>query len=124
MNLDYLVNGKEIENKEDITGVENIQKTVLDKVDIILLIVMLLTIGLFIGTFVYSILNPILYNSSYSFVWWYVRIWLSSGTFFRFLVLLSIVRFVISLVKFLRGENTTNNDNKNPHMMFYCWNGE
>ncbi len=102
VNLDYLVNGKEIENKEDITGSENIQKTVLDKVDIILLIVMLLSIGLFIGTFIYSILNPILYNSSYSFVWWYVRIWVSSGTFFRFLVLLSIVGFVISLVKFLR----------------------
>ncbi len=44
MNLDCLVNGKEIENRENITGSENIQKPVLDKVDIILLIVMLLYI--------------------------------------------------------------------------------
>lgn len=102
MNLDYLVNGKEMENKENIIELENIQKAVLDKVDIILLIIMLVSIGLFIVTFIYFVLNPILYNSSYSFVWWYVRIWVSSGTFFRFLVLLSIVGFVISLIKFLR----------------------
>ena len=55
MNLDYLVNGKEMENKENITELENIQKAVLDKVDIILLIIMLVSIGLFIGTFIYSV---------------------------------------------------------------------
>lgn len=99
VNLDYLVNGNEMQTK-DVE--KNYSQSVLDKVDIVLLVLLLLSIGLFIGTFIYSVLNPVLYNQSYSFIWWYVRFWVSSGTFFRFLVLLSIVGFVISLIIFLR----------------------
>ncbi len=97
--LDYLVNGTDIISEETK---DNASSSVLDKVDIVLLILLLLSIGLFIGTFIYSILNPILYNQSYSFIWWYVRIWVSSGTFFRLLVLLSIGGTVTSLIVFLR----------------------
>lgn len=99
VNLDYLVNGNEMQTK-DVE--KNYSQSVLDKVDIVLLVLLLLSIGLFIGTFIYSVLNPVLYNQSYSFIWWYVRFWVSSETFFRFLALLSIVGFVISLIIFLR----------------------
>lgn len=97
--LDYLVNGTDIISEE---AKDNTSRAVIDKVDIILLILLLLSIGLFIGTFIYSVLNPILYNQSYSFIWWYVRIWVSTGTFFRLLVLLSIGGTVTSLIVFLR----------------------
>lgn len=97
--LDYLVNGTDIISEE---AKDNTSRAVIDKVDIILIILLLLSIGLFIGTFIYSVLNPILYNQSYSFIWWYVRIWVSSGTFFRLLVLLSIGGTVASLIVLLR----------------------
>lgn len=65
--LDYLVNGTDTISEE---AKDNTSRAVIDKVDIILFILLLLSIGLFIGTFIYSILNPILYNQSYSFIWW------------------------------------------------------
>lgn len=103
VSLDYLINGIEFnQNKNEKSG----NYRALDRVDILILILLILSISLFIGTFIYSLINPMYYNQSISFIWWYVRIWVSAGTFFRILVLISIIGMFITTKKFLkRGKN-------------------
>lgn len=101
VSLDYLLLGKEKEEKEKTES-----KNTLTKTDIVLLITFLLSVALFIGLFIYSLLNPMVYNQTKSFIWWYVRIWVSTGTLFRLLVLLSVVGIVTSLILFLKKRKT------------------
>ncbi len=101
VSLDYLLLGKEKEEREKTES-----KNTLTKTDIVLLITFLLSVALFIGLFIYSLLNPMVYNQTKSFIWWYVRIWVSTGTLFRLLVLLSVVGIVTSLILFLKKRKT------------------
>jgi transcriptional regulator with XRE-family HTH domain len=105
VSLDYLITGIEFnQNKNEKSS--NYNYRALDREDILILILLILSIALFVGTFIYSLINPMYYNQSISFVWWYVRIWVSAGTFFRILVLISIIGIVITTKKFLkRGKN-------------------
>lgn len=108
VDLDYLIAGKVDEEKaeEVIHGNEKetiiIKDHLLDKKDIILLITFIISIVAFIGLFIYALLNPLYWNQKYSFIWWYVRFWVSSGTWFRILAFLSIIGIVSSLFVFLR----------------------
>ncbi len=101
VSLDFLLLGKEKEEREKTES-----KNTLTKTDIVLLITFLLSVALFIGLFIYSLLNPMVYNQTKSFIWWYVRIWVSTGTLFRLLVLLSVVGIVTSLILFLKKRKT------------------
>lgn len=110
VDLDYLITGKVdvdrkksediIREKETIVIKEN--NHLLDKTDIVLLIVLITSIIAFVGLFVYALLNPLYWNQMYSFVWWYVRFNVSSGTWFRLLVLISVIGIISSLLMFLR----------------------
>lgn len=109
VDLDYLIRGKDSEEvksgnilreKEMIIIKE--KDNLLDRKDIILLITLITSTAVFIGLFIYALLNPLYYDQKTSFVWWYVRIWISDGTWFRLLVLISIFGIVFSLHTFLK----------------------
>ncbi|MBE5733178.1 MAG: helix-turn-helix domain-containing protein [Clostridiales bacterium] len=108
VDLDYLITGKVAEEKaeEVIREKETIiikeKEHLLDKKDIILLITLITSTVAFIGLFIYALLNPLYWNQKYSFVWWYVRFWVSSGTWFRILALILTIGIVSSLLVFLR----------------------
>ncbi|MDE6442588.1 MAG: helix-turn-helix domain-containing protein [Clostridia bacterium] len=114
--LDYLITGQSVNvetPKEVVREKETIiireKNHLLDKKDIILLIAFITSIAIFIGLFIYALLNPLYYNQTYSFIWWYVRFWVSSGTWFRILVFISIICIVTSLIIFLKRRRTVKN---------------
>ena len=88
VDLDYLITGKVTEEKaeETIREKETIiikeKDRLFDKKDIILLITFITSTVAFIGLFIYALLNPLYWNQRYSFLWWYIRFWVSSGTCF------------------------------------------
>lgn len=109
VDLDYLIRGKDSEEvksgnilREKETIIIKEKDNLLDRKDIILLITLITSTAVFIGLFIYALLNPLYYDQKTSFVWWYVRIWISDGTWFRLLVLISIFGIVFSLNTFLK----------------------
>ena len=109
VDLDYLITGKvaEEEKAEEVirekeTIIIKEKDHLLDKKDIILLITFITSTVVFIGLFIYALLNPLYWNQKYSFLWWYIRFWVSSGTWFRILALISTIGIVSSLLVFLR----------------------
>lgn len=108
VDLDYLITGKVTEEKSEETIGEKAtiiikeKDNLLDKKDIILLITFIISTVAFIGLFIYALLNPLYWNQKYSFLWWYIRFWVSSGTWFRILVLISTFGIVFSLLVFLK----------------------
>lgn len=112
VDLDYLIAGKVAEAKAEEVIRENEKETIiikdhlLDKKDVILLITFITSVVAFIGLFIYALVNPLYWNQKYSFIWWYIRFWVSGGTWFRILAFLSIIGIVSSLLVFLkRGKN-------------------
>lgn len=109
VDLDYLIRGKDSEEvksgnilREKETIIIKEKDNLLDRKDIILLITLITSTAVFIGLFIYALLNPLYYDQKTSFVWWYVRIWISDGTWFRLLVLISIFGIIFSLNTFLK----------------------
>ena len=109
VDLDYLIRGKASEEvksgnilREKETIIIKEKDNLLDRKDIILLITLITSTAVFIGLFIYALLNPLYYDQKTSFVWWYVRIWISDGTWFRLMVLISAFGIVFSLNTFLR----------------------
>lgn len=109
VDLDYLIRGKASEEvkygnilREKETIIIKEKDNLLDRKDIILLITLITSTAVFIGLFIYALLNPLYYDQKTSFVWWYVRIWISDGTWFRLMVLISIFGIVFSLNTFLK----------------------
>lgn len=109
VDLDYLIRGKASEEvkpdnvvREKETLIIKEKDNLLDRKDIILLITLITSTAVFIGLFIYALLNPLYYDQKTSFVWWYVRIWISDGTWFRLMVLISIFGIVFSLNTFLK----------------------
>lgn len=109
VDLDYLIRGKASEEvkpdnvvHEKETIIIKEKDNLLDRKDIILLITLITSTAVFIGLFIYALLNPLYYDQKTSFVWWYVRIWISDGTWFRLMVLISIFGIVFSLRTFLK----------------------
>lgn len=109
VDLDYLIRGKASEEvkpdnvvREKETLIIKEKDNLLDKKDIILLITLITSTAVFIGLFIYALLNPLYYDQKTSFVWWYVRIWISDGTWFRLMVLISAFGIVFSLNTFLK----------------------
>ncbi len=105
VDLNYLIVGQTTP-KEPIENPIIIKEkdTVLNKIEIVYLLVLIVSALCFIGLFIYALLNPLYWNQSYSFIWWYVRFWVSSGTWFRILNLITIFGIVWSLVKFLKSK--------------------
>lgn len=109
VDLDYLIRGKASEElkpgnvvREKETIIIKEKDNLLDRKDIILLITLITSTTVFIGLFIYALLNPLYYDQKTSFVWWYVRIWISDGTWFRLMVLISAFGIVFSLRTFLK----------------------
>ena len=109
VDLDYLIRGKASEElkpgnvvREKETIIIKEKDNLLDRKDIILLITLITSTTVFIGLFIYALLNPLYYDQKTSFVWWYVRIWISDGTWFRLMVLISASGIVFSLRTFLK----------------------
>ena len=109
VDLDYLIRGKASEEinsgnvvREKETIIIKEKDNLLDRKDIILLITLITSTAVFIGLFIYALLNPLYYDQKTSFVWWYVRIWISDGTWFRLMVLISAFGIVSSLRTFLK----------------------
>ena len=109
VDLDYLIRGKASEEvkpdnvvREKETIIIKEKDNLLDRKDIILLITLITSTAVFIGLFIYALLNPLYYDQKTSFVWWYVRIWISDGTWFRLMVLISIFGIAFSLRTFLK----------------------
>ncbi len=113
VDLDFLITGETVsydktsngfqENEIEIASESNRS---LDRKDIILLITLIVSLIVFIGLFVYAVLNPLYWKQSYSFIWWYIRFEVSSGTWFRVLALISVIGIVVSLILFLRRRST------------------
>ena len=97
VSLDYLLVGKETETHD-----KTVEHKSFTKADMVFLVMFLISVLAFIGLLIYSILNPIYYNQTKSFIWWYVRFWVSSGTLFRVLVLLSLAGMITFLILFLK----------------------
>ncbi len=97
VSLDYLLIGKEEEKEEKTDSHKPFTKT-----DVVFLVLFLISVLAFIGLFIYAVLNPIYYNQTKSFIWWYVRFWVSSGTLFRVFVLISVAGMITFLVLFLK----------------------
>lgn len=109
VDLDYLIRGKDSDEvksgnilREKETIIIKEKDNLLGRKDIILLITLITSTAVFIGLFIYALLNPLYYDQKTSFVWWYVRIWISDGTWFRLLVLISAFGIVFSLRTFLK----------------------
>ena len=109
VDLDYLIMGKASEEekaenvvREKETIIIKEEDNLLDRKDISLLITLITSTAVFIGLFIYALLNPLYYDQKTSFVWWYVRIWISDGTWFRLMVLISAFGIVFSLNTFLK----------------------
>ena len=109
VDLDYLIRGKASEElkagnvvREKETIIIKEKDNLLDRKVIILLITLVTSTAVFIGLFIYALLNPLYYDQKTSFVWWYVRIWISDGTWFRLMVLISAFGIVFSLNTFLK----------------------
>ena len=97
VSLDYLLVGKETETHD-----KTVEHKPFTKADIVFLVMFLISVLAFIDLLIYSILNPIYYNQTESFIWWYVRFWVSSGTLFRVFVLLSLAGMITFLILFLK----------------------
>lgn len=108
VDLCYLITGNVAEkktneiihDKETIIVKEN--SFFLDKKDILVLITFIVSTIIFIGLFIYALLNPIYWNQKYSFIWWYIQLWVSNSIWFRVLVFISIFGIIFSLIVFLR----------------------
>ncbi len=110
VDLDYLITGQITSNvqadksSKESTVIIQEKSASLNKREIVCLIILIISSLCFIGLFIYALLNPLYYNQSYSFIWWYIRFWVSSGTWFRILNLITIFGIVWSLVKFLKSK--------------------
>ena len=109
VDLDYLITGKVAKEEKAESVIHEKETTIikekdhlLDKKDIILLITLVTSTVAFVGLFIYALLNPLYWNQKDSFLWWYNRFWVSSGTWFRIFVLISTFGIVSSLLVFLR----------------------
>ena len=109
VDLDYLITGKVAKEEKAESVIHEKETTIikekdhlLDKKDIILLITLVTSTVAFVGLFIYALLNPLYWNQKDSFLWWYIRFWVSSGTWFRIFVLISTFGIVSSLLVFLR----------------------
>lgn len=109
VDLDYLIAGKVVDDEKSKNVIHKNEITMLkgtcfllDKKDIILLISFITAIVAFIGLFVYALLNPIYWNQRYSFIWWYIRFWVLSGTWFRVLNVILVLVIVLSLLMLLK----------------------
>lgn len=107
VDLDYLIAGNVVDDEKSKNVIHKNEITMLkgtcfllDKKDIILLIFFSTPIVAFIGLFVYALLNPIYWNQRYSFIWWYIRFWVSSGTWFRVLNVILVLVIVVCLLVF------------------------
>ena len=106
--LNYLISGTTgNESSKNITCNKK-NDFVMTKKNIILLLNIIIFIGIFIGCFIYALINPIYFNQKSSFIWWYIRFWVSTGTVFRVFVLVSIIGIFVSLKKFLKKEEVYN----------------
>lgn len=113
VDLDFLIAGKVVDDEKSKNVIHKTEISMLkgtcfllDKKDIILLISFITAIVAFIGLFVYALLNPIYWNQRYSFIWWYIRFWVLSGTWFRVLnVILALVIVVCLLILLKRPKN-------------------
>ncbi len=106
--LDYLIAGYHADEKAPSSVATKEAKTdggarLLDKRDILSLLVLILSVLCFIGLFVYALLNPIYHKQTYSFLWWYLSFGSPSRIWFVILTALTIVGMVCSLKKFLGG---------------------
>lgn len=116
VDLDYLIDGKAVDDEKSKNVIHKNEITrlkgtcfLLDKKDIILLISFSNAIVAFIGLFVYALLNPIYWNQRYSFIWWYIRFWVSSGTWFRVLNVILVLVIVVCLLVFFKRQKIGNN---------------
>lgn len=117
--LDYLLAGKAPEDKpseiirEKETVLVKEKDHLLDKTDIILLIILITSIVVFIGLFVFALFNPkdikIGIYTSRSFIYWYfpflnehIVILNPEDIWFQFLAVFSTVGIIITLIKFLK----------------------
>ena len=97
--LNYLISGKKGYNSSKDILLNTNRNNFMTKEIIISFIPLMIFIGIFIGCFIYAVMNPIYFNQKTSFIWWYIRFWVSTGTVFRFLVLISIIGIVWTLKK-------------------------
>lgn len=109
VDLDFLIAGKVVDDEKSKNVIHKTEITMLkgtcfllDKKDIILLISFITAIVTFIGLFVYALLNPIYWNQRYSFIWWYIRFWVLSGTWFRVLNVILVLVIVACLLILLK----------------------
>ena len=116
VDLDYLIAGKVVDDEKSKNVIHKNEITMLkgtcfllDKKDIILLISFSTAIVAFIGLFVYALLNPIYWNQRHSFIWWYIRFWVSSGTWFRVLNVILVLVIVVCLLVFSKRQKIGNN---------------
>lgn len=116
VDLDYLIAGKVVDDEKSKNVIHKNEITMLkgtcfllDKKDIILLISFSTAIVAFIGLFVYALLNPIYWNQRYSFIWWYIRFWVSSGTWFRVLNVILVLVIEVCLLVFFKRQKIGNN---------------
>lgn len=116
VDLDYLIAGNVVDDEKSKNVIHKNEITMLkgtcfllDKKDIILLIFFSTAIVAFIGLFVYALLNPIYWNQRYSFIWWYIRFWVSSGTWFRVLNVILVLVIVVCLLVFFKRQKIGNN---------------
>ena len=108
VSLDYLLKGDTSEECQKPNFSRNHQNFLADKKDIVLLIAILISLLVFIGLFIYALLNPLYWNQTYSFIWWYIQIFNLSGTWFRLLVVLSLFVNIFSLILFLKRRKINN----------------
>ncbi len=109
VDMDYLITGsssKKESNVKEQTVIIKEAGTSIQKKDIVYLLLLIVSSLCLIGLFVYALLNPLYYDQKYSFIWWYVRFWVSSGTWFRILNAIMVFGVVWSLVKFLKNKNS------------------
>lgn len=103
VSLDYLITGAESEySKEQIQNIITTEKIFNKKKDIVLITVFILSALVFIGLFFYSLFEPLYMYQHYSFIWWYICVWTSTGLWFRIIVLLSVISMIFSLRLFLK----------------------
>lgn len=109
VDLNYLITGQTAVAESTDGGLQGKETTaitvkspLLDRKDIVILIALIVSIIVFMGLFIYAVLNPLYWNQRYSFIWWYIQFWVSSGAWFRVLAIASAIGIIVSLTLFLK----------------------
>ncbi len=115
VSLDYLIVGTVPQKKTENTVTEQTiiikeKNTLLNKNEILYLLVFIISTLCLIGLFVYALLNPIYREQSYSFIWWYFDFGSPSRTWFLVLNVAAVVGIVWSLMNFLKGKKGGNDE--------------